>query len=76
MSAYEKLIERCAYAAIKVGGGADRGWIGVNEAILAEILRTLEREARKTGNGTTSAHIFRQDLLAWLKQSPLAPPKD
>jgi hypothetical protein len=80
MSAYGDLVERC-YQKMSAAYYGDVQEIlseviriGDVQEILAEVLRTLEMEALGTGNGTTGALIFRQDLLSWLRTSPLSPP--
>lgn len=75
MSAYEELIVRCAHAAVtKGGGGADRGWIGVTEAILAEVLRTLEVVTPEMFEAYCAEGCFPQSWVATLRASPLQPP--
>ena len=80
-SAYDELVERCVRAAIhEGGGGSDRGWIGVTEAILAEVARTLENVTSEMDDAwdlpgweideTAVARTF----LAMLRASPLFPP--
>jgi hypothetical protein len=67
MSAYEELVERCASAYLRTIGPPRFGV----EAILAEVMRTLEEWAR-----SNSTVYDEETLRVMLRASPLAPPKD